>query len=518
MKPWIRILLCVLPAMVCAPVLGAPGDKAAGASFSLPAPPPLTGIAPPRPDLTPYVANHDALVVLGKALFWDRELRGRGVACATCHFRAGAGDALLPAEACGLKAPLRDAPSVINAVFFRRGFWDGRADDVFNGRNPWGRRDPDAIVLKHAGQGWSRERVAIANLALASLSTDPVMLCSDRPLADLGRVVLPRRPLAAQKVNPRDSVLGPYLDGSGVGLIGRYADWVRKAFRPEWWSGGVVPDGWPQGGRDHMEANFPLFWGIALAAYQATLVSDDSRYDRASRRQAGAVFSRQEWLGFQLFRSSSTGCITCHGGPLFSGAALTDHWVDRIPSGEGPRLVDGGFFNLGLDRYGDPGVGARDPWGRPLSLARRWLDGFTEPAVDGCRFLVPLTGDAGSGCRPKPFTAPALAVDGAFKTPSLRNVALTPPYFHSGEIPTLDEAIAVFRKGGEKLPALALSFADQAALVAFLKTLTDDRVRCEGAPFDHPALTVVRGGGASALELPAVGADGLPGLHRACLD
>ena len=68
---------------------------------------------------------------------------------------------------------------------------------------------------------------------------------------------------------------------------------------------------------------------------------------------------------------------------------------------------------------------------------------------------------------------------GAFKTPSLRNVALTAPYFHNGSAATLAEVVAFYNRGGDapgKSPLifpLGLSVAEQADLVAFLEALTD---------------------------------------------
>ena len=51
----------------------------------------LKGVAIPQPDLSPYVARRDALIALGKALFWDVQVGSDGqTACATCHFHAGA--------------------------------------------------------------------------------------------------------------------------------------------------------------------------------------------------------------------------------------------------------------------------------------------------------------------------------------------------------------------------------------------------------------------------------------------
>jgi cytochrome c peroxidase len=69
----------------------------------------------------------------------------------------------------------------------------------------------------------------------------------------------------------------------------------------------------------------------------------------------------------------------------------------------------------------------------------------------------------------------------AYKTPMLRNVALTAPYMHDGSLPTLEEVVAFYDRGGidneNKSPLLAplgLDAGEKAALVAFLKTLTGD--------------------------------------------
>jgi hypothetical protein len=92
-------------------------------------------------------------------------------------------------------------------------------------------------------------------------------------------------------------------------------------------------------------------------------------------------------------------------------------------------------------------------------------------------------------------------VNGVFKTPALRNVEMTGPYFHNGGQATLEQVVDFYSRGGDfPQPAvgrgirrLNLSQTDRAALVAFLKALTDDRVRYERAPFDHPELCVPAG-------------------------
>src|SRR6185436_17459908 len=67
----------------------------------------------------------------------------------------------------------RNAPTVINAVFNRRTFWDGRASSVFNGVNAFGDRDPDAGVWVWRHGRRKLERLRLANASLASQAVEP---------------------------------------------------------------------------------------------------------------------------------------------------------------------------------------------------------------------------------------------------------------------------------------------------------------------------------------------------------
>ena len=100
-----------------------------------------------------------------------------------------------------------------------------------------------------------------------------------------------------------------------------------------------------------------------------------------------------------------------------------------------------------------------------------------------------------------------VANDGNFKVPGLRNVELTAPYFHNGGEMTLEGVIAFYTRGGnfpaanaasvdagfQDLGALVGKQASVDALVAFMKSMTDERVRNHAAPFDHPELFVPNG-------------------------
>ena len=128
-------------------------------------------------------------------------------------------------------------------------------------------------------------------------------------------------------------------------------------------------------------------------------------------------------------------------------------------------------------------------------------------------------------------------VTGSFKIPSLRNIELTGPYMHDGSMSTLEQVIEFYTRGGNfshdakeitlvfPLPRFKFSEQNRRDLIAFLKTLTDDRVRFQKAPFDHPELVIPSGHDGdtshvipnsrypnlakdSFLKIPAVGATG----------
>ena len=118
-----------------------------------------------------------------------------------------------------------------------------------------------------------------------------------------------------------------------------------------------------------------------------------------------------------------------------------------------------------------------------------------------------------------------------FKVPGLRNVEFTGPYFHNGGQSTLEQVVEFYNRGGNFavenrdnlapfLQALFLTNEEKAGLVAFLKSSTDERLRFEKAPFDHPSISVPNGGNVAIsllfgvsvkdvrIRIPAVGGGG----------
>jgi hypothetical protein len=312
---------------------------------------------------------------------------------------------------------------------------------------------------------------------------------------------------------------------------------------------------------------------------------------------------------------------------------------------ENPTVYDTAFYNIGVrPTFEDPGVGADDPFGVPLSITRQWINqllgtpGADVDALKSLNFarvtepfswygdsvwfpggfagyawlthrLVPNPAFPGAGCfdgfggpplpqytdeatcvanggrwvvqsefinapqffppRPgrgddavpayDPFGSPfpnvanlqaiqdmPTGVDGAFKVPNLRNVTLTAPYFHNGGQLTLRQVMEFYNRGADfaianlgdlapNIHPLGLSDTDLDDLVAFLESLTDDRVTCELAPFDHPEIRIAngaRGGGGFVTEdkknrgqskdqlelIQAVGAGGRPANFAPCID
>ena len=397
----------------------------------------------------------------------------------------------------------RNAPTSVNAIFFDRTFWDGRARRYFNGVNPLGELDPTARVLQSNPDGtMSPVKILIDNASLASQASGPPnssveMAWSGRSFAELGRKLLGLRPLAQQQVAEDDSVLGLYRDSCGRGLnqdTAGYAALIRRAFQPKWWNGQkLTADGYT-----HMEANFSLYWGLAIMMYESTLVSNDAPYDRYAKGDQTALSAAAK-EGLRIFMNEGR-CINCHHGPEFAGATVSSirgvlsepdgHGVTLMPMAIGIAFYDEGFYNIGVrPTPEDIGVGATVPGLGPLSYSRREQLGEN---IDPLNVVTPDR---------------RVAVDGAFKTPTLRNVELTGPYMHNGGMKSLTEVVQFYTRGADfrktniqnldpdvhGISQLQGNPESIAAVVAFLKHLTDERVRLQKAPFDHPELVLVNG-------------------------
>ncbi|WP_179075209.1 cytochrome c peroxidase [Nostoc sp. C057] len=458
----------------------------------------------------------------------------------------------------------RNTPTVINSAFNFRNFWDGRAQNIFNGVNPFGLRDPNAAIAKAANPNKLEfVKVSLKNSSLASQAVGPP-LSSFESSADgrtfqeigdkfgridrrslsagkgkklprkLAKKLLPLRPLGKQVVHPQDSVLGADSRSPKPGLKDKtYGQLIQDAFKPEWWKSNQLIQVDAEGRRTFvkkpdrsletneytlMEYNFSLFFGLAVQLYESTLIANDTPFDRFLEGNTNALTSEQQ-QGKQLFEGKAF-CIACHVGSELTAASTSNVTKEgRIKRAPFPpnSPEDTGFFNIGVTpTTEDPSLGSKDAFGNPLSEARLAQLG---------KFQL-LLGENPPTLNPPLNPTETVFADGAFKAPGLRNVELTAPYFHNGGHATLEQVIDFYNRGGNLglLPPLGLSPEEKQQLVAFLKGLTDERVRYEKAPFDHPQLFVPNGhpsGSSTAvindgtgkatdslLEIPAVGKNG----------
>ena len=394
----------------------------------------------------------------------------------------------------------RNSPVVINAVYNDRQFWDGRANRYFNGVNPFGDTDKSARVWRYDGSAVSQVAILIDNGSLASQAVGPPnndveMSWNGRTFPLLGRKMLSLKPLALQKVHTTDSLLGKLANSKAKGLLSSvtYQSMIQQAFQPEWWSASTSVDGQ----FTQMEANFSLFWGLAIQAYESTLISDDSPYDRFAKGDSSAI-SNSAKQGLEIFLNQGR-CISCHSGPEFAGGTVSQlrpiggtnvKLIERMMMGNGKQAVyDNGFYNIGVrPTQEDLGVGANGPFG-PFSYTIRRQQGQ----------------DIGDPNKVQP--SEAVAVAGAFKTPTLRNVELTGPHFHNGGQATLMQVVEFYARGGDFNETNIATLDPDIAVIAdivgnptlmgnvvdFLKALTDPRVEYQKPPFDHPELIVPNG-------------------------
>lgn len=198
--------------------------------------------------------------------------------------------------------------------------------------------------------------------------------------------------------------------------------------------------------------------GKALAAYITTLNSSNSRFDQfASAVERGdadgtIVLTRQEKQGLKLFLGKA-GCVTCHHSPNFTDGEFHNL---RLPDRGSRFSSDPGRYQ-GINQALASEFGANGRYSDDPSSARAAIVRATER-------------------RPEQW--------GAFKTPTLRNVAKTAPYMHAGQFATLRDVVMYYSTFKGATPAdhhqettlapLNLDDAEVEALVSFLLALTDE--------------------------------------------
>lgn len=304
--------------------------------------------------------DNDDLRALGKQIFYDQNLSDNGMmSCATCHLPENAFTDLKAKSLSNVegKTVLRNSPSLYNAVFAKRFFYDMRAFYL--------EQQAEHVIYNNDEFNTSYESI------IKKLKTKP-----------------------------------------------EYKNAFRKAFKKG----------------DIDKQNFSK----ALSSYVASLYSFDSDFDQFMRNEK--EISEDAKKGFNLFMGKAN-CATCHFAPHFSGL---------VPP----------FFNENESE----------------------VLGVTKKPIK----ISPLEIDSDQGrIKSNVKKENSWIYENSFKTMTVRNIALTKPYFHNGAFTTLEEVLEFYNEGGaeglglninnQTLPAdkLNLNDAEIKQIIAFLNSLTD---------------------------------------------
>lgn len=351
-----RHALVSLAALSLASVL--PTASVGGSDSSLLGLPPAPGGVADRP--TPDQ------VALGRKIFFDTRLSANGqVSCATCHQPEKAFTDGRPL-AVGIEGRLgtRNAPTLVNAIFYTSFSWDGRRADLqaqtaapFTNSQELGLRDQAELLTRVKGDTAYQEGFATAY----------------------------------------------DVDAESISV-----DYVTRA----------------------------------LAGFVSSLAAGNSAFDRYYYAGEKSALDEPSKRGLELFLGRAK-CVACH----------------RIET-RAATFTDNQFHSLGV------GLAKIAPQLAELSLR---VANAQPEAIDGLILRDPAVAALGR------FVVTGNPEDiGKFKTPTLRNVAITAPYMHDGSVATLPEAVEreVYYRGIQTNQPLLLTPQEKTDLVSFLQTLT----------------------------------------------
>lgn len=395
--------------------------------------------APPK-DISNRIADDEAAQTFGQKLFFETGFSGRlldgdndgthnalgavgetgKVSCAGCHVPdSGFLDSRTLGKQISLGSGwgLRRAPSLLDVGQAGLVMWDGRHDALYN--QPFG---PLESPVEMNGS-----RLFTAQVMHQNHRSEYEAIFGSMPdLDDTTR--FPALTAETTGCQPKSVDTLTTCDGTEHGLPGDSGEF----------------DGMTPADQDAV-TEVVVNMGKAIGAYERLLACGKSRFDDWMHGDADAL-SFAEQRGAQLFVGKGR-CISCHSGPYLS---------------------DQKFHNVGL---------------QPKPVAVVFLDADDRGAALGLEQAIddPLNvrgkfSDGDDGRLPSSVTP---AMEGAFRTPTLRCVAQRPSFLHTGQMRTLDEVVAFFARGGDhfgypgtnELEPLDFSDDERANLVAFLRTL-----------------------------------------------
>jgi cytochrome c peroxidase len=417
----------------------------------------LTGLPPPSRDASNAVDGNQAAIALGKAFFSDARFSGTAtqvdalkrpaavaraplgqpanLSCASCHDlgRAGVDTTSVPDNvSAGAGWTDVNALGVVNAAYQRLFSWNGRADSLW----------AQAFAVAESPTTMNGDRLNTAWVIYQDYYAQYYSVFGASP------------PIALDPTIP--------AHGKPGAKPGCQSGDPTEPFGDAW-------DCLPSDTQDRL-TRVLVNWAKAIAAYEATLTSRHSSFDvfMAEGPQSTAISAAAK-RGASLFVGKAS-CIDCHNTPLLS---------------------DGDFHDVGVPQAGPavpteadcPAGGVCDcvagknclPWGA--------LDGLAKLQVSKVLRSSIYSDDPKDGSRADELArAGDPALKGAWRTPSLRNVALTYPYMHDGVYATLEDVVAHYDRGGDPtavgtravdIRPIGLTTDEQADLVAFLESLTE---------------------------------------------
>jgi cytochrome c peroxidase len=385
--------------------------------------------------------------MLGRRTTSAREPKGERmkISCATCHdpARAGGDFTSTPghvSEGAGWYDV--NGQQTLNAAHYKLFYWNGRNDSLW----------AQAAAVMESGVSMNGNRVAIVKTVAEKYGARYQAVFGDGlPMADLARLPDRGRPgnkSGCQAADPTEPFGDAFdcMEEADRRLINRAFSNIVKA----------------------------------IAAYEWELTSRDAPFDRFVNGDAGAL-SPAASRGLQLFVGRAA-CIDCHNTPFFSDGSFRNIGVPQRGAGV-PTEADcpeGGARCDCVSASPSSGVVGETclPWGHYFGLVKLRSKTFRR---DGEFSDDTAAAAATHGATYAATTAPDPSLRGAWRTPSLRDVAVTAPYMHDGVYRTLDEVIWHYDQGGtaegvgRKAPGLRplfLSPRDRSDLVEFLNSLT----------------------------------------------
>jgi cytochrome c peroxidase len=487
----------------------------------------LAGKKPADPqDLGNFVKDRAAAVRLGKAFFWDQQTGGDGVqACASCHFNAGADIRVRNSVNPGANGAFTKGP---NATLVAADFPFHKLSDVNNSAS---------AVVSDTDDISGSQGVFLRSFVQIGFGSPASDVCNSVPDATFNV-----HGTNVRRVTGRNT---PTNINAAFNFRNFWDGRARNEFN------GVDPHGADT-------ANAVIFRTVGGVPQPVKiLLRNASAASQAVGPPNNGTEMSCDGRSFPLLGRKLMNLIPLNGqkvDPTDSvlgafantsggGRGLTSSYIGMIQDAFKNDLWDGGttqmennfslYWGLSIQLYEDTLVSDQAPidTGALSSSAARGLGLFTGKGRcvnchKGPTFSDAANGEGGqafanTGVRPVAAdTGDILKGQARFKTPTLRNVELTGPYFHNGGQATLAQVVDFYNRGADfaggftnsQIRPLGLSSGEKADLVSFLLSLTDNRVRNRKAPFDSPSICVpndgLSDGVSNVLCVPAVGAAG----------